>query len=733
MAAIAAPRSQRHWDRVNNLNKTSQQRLYTFYCKNKIFIEVRATLAAWIENNFLYSTYVPSNAEHYEHISQLCEKYFIEIERAAKDASCPANGFALQFKMIDALQKLRSLSTAELYERTKNYLNEELRLIKSEEAPEASLSISIKEVQLMISSVALLRDQFLAVALPLQDFKKNLRELCIEPHSPRGLLYDTVNAFAERQNVIIPSHNGSEESENYSVCSIIRQQETVALQAAGNLYLSLHGLVQCLHQNFLQHIKWSKITFDSTLSLHTVQTWCKETFGIIIRMNEILQFCIHYPIIPYIQYELDESLKQDILYFQTELETLIHPLLTSSMALLHQPDQVKNVVLTDTQAAEIYRRTPTNIIKEVFGRVSKNIGTIKTVKMAEKENLTPSVCEFKNKFSIPNEKRGKATNSRNVSQKYCLVYYTMFRIGNNSYPVWCCSTPFVYTTHSNQFPEGWGTIFWDRYFHKPGREPFVVPEEVPWSELIVALNKFFKVMTETDWNFTEANRRCLWERCFRTTAHFSEDYLISRKSFFQKDSVSSKGIWGWFYSCIDLVKKHLKTQWGNGDIVGFINDSEAEDIIMKTDPGTCLLKFSNHSEGGISILSVRSVEFFQEQSLNECVKRTECTEPFICKDLEQMSLPERIQNRLPPYRAILRAVHPIFKQARAIGSSNGSCESNCSRNRDVKMFLVMLAVGDQLPEWYRSSNLGTVDSKTTWDNLCKRNDWTAKDFTGSSF
>ena len=58
-------------------------------------------------------------------------------------------------------------------------------------------------------------------------------------------------------------------------------------------------------------------------------------------------------------------------------------------------------------------------------------------------------------------------------------------------PIYLISQPFVITTHTNQEPESWAPIFWDRAFQDPDRVPFHTPSQVEWKRGFESLSMFF--------------------------------------------------------------------------------------------------------------------------------------------------------------------------------------------------------------------------------------------------
>ena len=52
----------------------------------------------------------------------------------------------------------------------------------------------------------------------------------------------------------------------------------------------------------------------------------------------------------------------------------------------------------------------------------------------------------------------------------------------------------IYIT-GNQEPHAWATILWDNAFAEWGRQPFLVPDKVPWHQVLMKIN-YQKCRTE---------------------------------------------------------------------------------------------------------------------------------------------------------------------------------------------------------------------------------------------
>ena len=92
---------------------------------------------------------------------------------------------------------------------------------------------------------------------------------------------------------------------------------------------------------------------------------------------------------------------------------------------------------------------------------------------------------FRN-MSLKKIKRAEKKGTESVmDEKFALLFWSEFSIGNGdfSYQVCAPSLPVVVIVHGNQEPHAWATILWDNAFAEWGRQPFLVPDKVPWHQV----------------------------------------------------------------------------------------------------------------------------------------------------------------------------------------------------------------------------------------------------------
>lgn len=57
--------------------------------------------------------------------------------------------------------------------------------------------------------------------------------------------------------------------------------------------------------------------------------------------------------------------------------------------------------------------------------------------------------------------------------------------------------------------------------------------------------------------------------------------------------------WKWFYGAMKLIHDHLLGPWRDGSIIGFISVGEAKELLLRSPPGTFLLRFSDSALGNL--------------------------------------------------------------------------------------------------------------------------------------
>ena len=122
--------------------------------------------------------------------------------------------------------------------------------------------------------------------------------------------------------------------------------------------------------------------------------------------------------------------------------------------------------------------------------------------------------------------------------------------------------------NENQIQEASGVALWNSLHDSP-RIPFVMPEQVTWSRLAWALNRYIQQRTKDEdskdkqvWNLTERNLRALGTKFFGHS-DFSASSLVSSDKFLHRDG--QRSFWDWFYQAVKLLKEsNLAKYWNRG-------------------------------------------------------------------------------------------------------------------------------------------------------------------------
>ncbi|TMW52250.1 hypothetical protein DOY81_002653 [Sarcophaga bullata] len=267
------------------------------------------------------------------------------------------------------------------------------------------------------------------------------------------------------------------------------------------------------------------------------------------------------------------------------------------------------------------------------GEIVNNIGTM------EYNNQTRVFSASFRTMQLKKIKRAEKKGTESVmDEKFALLFYTSVIVNDYRIRVWTISLPVVVIVHGNQEPQSWATITWDNAFSDIVREPFQVPERVPWSQLAMALNTKFE--SSTGRALTEENLNFLHEKLFRRNGMNGEDDYISWAQFCKEPLPDrSFTFWDWFFAIMKLTKDHLLSLWKAGLIIGFINKRKAEEMLAMLPAGTFLLRFSDSELGGIT------VGFMAEKVL--------MLSPWTARDLNIRGLADRIHDL-----EVLRFVYP---------------------------------------------------------------------------
>ncbi|XP_055316880.1 signal transducer and transcription activator-like isoform X2 [Sitodiplosis mosellana] len=195
-----------------------------------------------------------------------------------------------------------------------------------------------------------------------------------------------------------------------------------------------------------------------------------------------------------------------------------------------------------------------------------------------------------------------------MDEKFALQFRCSLKIKNElKSDIWTTSVPVVVTTNVSQDAEGWAAITWDNSFFATDRDPFTVPESVPWSHMKwVLCTRFFY---QTGCHLNEQHLQYLYKKNFGLPYDPSgDDRFISWHQFAKDKGTRKFTFFTWFYEVTKLIRSHLSKEWENGLIEGFISMDEASEKLQYSKSGTFLLRFSDSTPGGISVASYTTID-----------------------------------------------------------------------------------------------------------------------------
>eukprot|EP00095_Tigriopus_kingsejongensis_P006372 maker-scaffold42_size484952-snap-gene-3.26 protein:Tk06372 transcript:maker-scaffold42_size484952-snap-gene-3.26-mRNA-1 annotation:"signal transducer and activator of transcription 5b" len=387
-------------------------------------------------------------------------------------------------------------------------------------------------------------------------------------------------------------------------------------------------------------------------NIDQIQKWCEDCAEIIwlnrsqVRHLEKIQESVNIP-----AHEIPTSLLPELSEGYTHL---LDTLVKSSFVIEKQPPQVLKTntrfsatirLLVGTKL-NVHINPPTvsvSIISEAQANSLLRYGTSKRFSTGDILNNKQTMeyhqasgqlsVSFRN-MSLRKIKRAEKKGTESVmDEKFSLLFWSEFTIGNNeftcNYQVLAPSLPVVVIVHGNQEPHAWATILWDNAFAEWGRQPFLVPDKVPWSQLANSLNVKFKALCGRC--LTEDNLRFLASKAFRSHGyhHDFSNAMISWSQFCKEPLPDrSFTFWDWYYAVMKLTKEDLRGLWIDGALLGFISRQEAEEYLHKSENGTFIIRFSDSELGGVTVAWITVVMLM----------------PYTRKDLVIRSLPDRLSD-----------------------------------------------------------------------------------------
>ncbi|ELT93908.1 hypothetical protein CAPTEDRAFT_215693 [Capitella teleta] len=209
----------------------------------------------------------------------------------------------------------------------------------------------------------------------------------------------------------------------------------------------------------------------------------------------------------------------------------------------------------------------------------------------------PMVANF---TALRLEKVNRPDKGRNedlvTSYKYGIMFRTSINVMNNTHNIKATSLPLVLVSQTSQDCMAKGTLIWDAAFSKPTRLPFEVASEVEWTGVKAVLNALWKEHTGRglDENHFLFIARLIFKDPLRTNF---ENQMITEKQLIRDKMPSSQGFsfWKWNWAYMNLCRDHIKREWQDGLVCGFISKQDAKERLQNEPVGSFLIRFSESS------------------------------------------------------------------------------------------------------------------------------------------
>ncbi|XP_059091209.1 signal transducer and activator of transcription 5B-like isoform X2 [Tigriopus californicus] len=641
-------------------------------------VEARHALAGWIETTAFNEELDTSNPQYEEHARIMVQTMVQQLQ--IKAAECLDYHHKQKLEHIVEHFKTRyAHNPLDLYHIVQHCLRQEMDIIQKADLMNQDCSSPPGVSQ--STSEAAYRIQQQLVAL-----KKSTDECSAETNKTAHIQEThSLNYYKHHQMTVqLESGQHNEASHEYSkfqewkdrFAEDLRQSFNtlkVKISTLMNSHLEMTKQLKDLQYRILE-LELSKWKRDQQLSgngapfannIDQIQNWCEECAEIIwlnrshVRRLEIIQESLNMPSheVPMVLLpELSEGYTQlldtlvkssfviekqppQVLKTNTRFSATVRLLVGTKLKVHINPPTVSVSIISEAQANSLLRMGPNPKSRSQFssGEILNNKQTM------EYHQATGQLSVSFRNMSLRKIKRAEKKGTESVmDEKFSLLFWSEFTIGNNefscNYQVLAPSLPVVVIVHGNQEPHAWATILWDNAFAEWGRQPFLVPDKVPWGQLANTLNMKFKASCGR--GLSEDNLRFLASKAFRSQGyHHDFSNAMMSWSQFCKEPLPDRSFtfWDWFHAVMKLTKEDLRGLWIDGALLGFISRQEAEEYLHKSENGTFIIRFSDSELGGVTVAWITVDDKTGQREVAMLM-------PYTRKDLLIRSLPDRISD-----------------------------------------------------------------------------------------
>ncbi|XP_031639933.1 signal transducer and transcription activator-like, partial [Contarinia nasturtii] len=431
------------------------------------------------------------------------------------------------------------------------------------------------------------------------------------------LLIKNVEEIQQLWNHCETSPKENEEMDSLDECDRtlcqIREKRNEIFVSMENA-LNLLNEIQELINEQLKKWKHQQIQMNSTSpsELDGIQSWLNELFSCVMDIRTLFKRIysshVHANVIDGSEEKFNEmimnSLKNLIkssVIVEKQPPKVIRKDIgfdASVRVLITQFSNVSNTIRVSvsilSESQSIIQQQQQQSLSESSGCVINNTGDMKF--QPDNGHLTCNLKRLTVKGVTRKDENELPTND------FVFLFRLKFQMNDILIDIWTMSTPVVVYTFSSQASRACATVLWRNAFSANDGNPFSVVDKVPWSQLASILNEQFT--TQAGRSLTKEHLDHLCDKLISKPSN-TEDNLISFYQFCVDPLPNRKfTFYEWFYSIMEITRKHLRDAWQSGLIAGFIKRKKAEEMLEKCLPGTFLLRFTDTILGGVSVAVV---------------------------------------------------------------------------------------------------------------------------------
>ena len=661
------------WDRTQKLPKELFKQVEQVY-GDHFPLDVRFQLALWIEDNFFsHNVEIKQEDPNSQNMAaQLAQQLLLQLDATAESIPNDPDKFLMKQKLIEVSHNLKSRygsNLVALYIKVRQCLEMEHNIVSQyANLNNTTFSVEQSKDQKIRHTLAELQHKIGTTTLQLDTCKQETEVVTTEIYSFR----DLDSRFNQQKTQLGDGH------EEVKKMKIARdKQETLLKQKFQSLTTLRNNIfneivlsvrqVKEVQAEVLDNelIAWKRQQqlagngLQMTLSLETLQEFCEALAGIIWTTRT------HVKQLETLRSTLGDNSSSTVTTAQvsSEITELLSNLVTGTFIIEKQPPQVMKTntrftatvrllvggqlnvhmaspcvsvsIISESQARQLLNApNQTQKRREDYssGDILNGLGNMEFHAATRQVSVT-----FRN-LQLKRIKRTEKKGTESVmEEKFSVLFWTEFQVGELKFQVWTLSLPVVVIVHGNQEPQALATITWDNAFAEWGRPPFRVPDKVSWAKMAEALNIKWTSQCGTNRSLTNDNIYYLACKAFRNPHLHRDEFknLVISWSQFCREPLPDRSFtfWEWFYRIMILTSNHLKGPWSEGYIMGFVSKQEVEQILLDNlmVNGTFILRFSDSEIGGITIAYVR-------QDPQNGSRQVFMVAPFTTKDLSQRSI-----------------------------------------------------------------------------------------------